>query len=247
MLLGCTRNMPPNSLFDSAGYHVSDGKVYHLNAFPGRAFELSDADAAGFRALDSTYGGDKSTVFVNGHPHPDAAAASFELLNRPNFAEDSHVVYWSDGSVLSEDPAHFAIVSNADNYLFTRDGRTIHVNGNPIADADPPTFQVCTVLTPAMTDTSSISTSRSAGAELSPFRPLDGPYASDSARVYWMGKTIDGADPLTFRVLNADVECSADDGRAYYRQAVIADADPRTFPSDRAVTNCSEASMSFGQ
>jgi hypothetical protein len=86
-----------------------------------------------------------------------------------------------------------------------------------------------------------------ADAELSCFRPLDGPYASDSARVYWMAMTIDGADPLTFRVLNADFECSADDERAYYRRTVIADADPRTFPPDRGATNCSETSISFGQ
>ena len=81
--------------------------------------------------------------------------------------------------------------------------------------------------------------------DLASFRPLDGPYASDSGHVYWMGKTIDGADPNTFRVLNADFECSADDRHAYYRRTVIANADPRTFPPDPAVTNCSETSISF--
>ena len=79
------------------------------------------------------------------------------------------------------------------------------------------------------------------------FRALDGPYASDSQRVYWMGKTIAGADPSTFRVLNADFECSADQVHAYYRQSVIADADPRSFPPGRAVTGCTETSVSFAQ
>ena len=79
------------------------------------------------------------------------------------------------------------------------------------------------------------------------FRPLDGPYASDSARVYWMGKTIDGADPGTFRVLNANFECSSDNRLAYYRQTVIADANPQAFPPDKAVTNCSETSISFAE
>ena len=60
-----------------------------------------------------------------------------------------------------------------------------------------------------------------------------------------MGKTIDGADPRTFRVLNAAY--SADGDRPYYRQAVIADADPRTFLLDRAVTDCSETATSFVQ
>jgi hypothetical protein len=62
-----------------------------------------------------------------------------------------------------------------------------------------------------------------------------------------LGQPIDGADPATFRVLNADFECSADDERAYHRQTVIAGADPRTFPPVRAVTNCSETSISFAQ
>ena len=37
---------------------------------------------------------------------------------------------------------------------------------------------------------------------------------------------IDGADPNTFRVLNADFDCTANARRAFYRQAVIAEADP---------------------
>jgi hypothetical protein len=92
-----------------AGYHVSDGKAYYLNAFPGKAFEMSDADAASFRALGSTYGRDKSKIFVNGHPLPDADAASFALLNRPNFAEDNRLVYQRD-RVISDDPAHFELL-----------------------------------------------------------------------------------------------------------------------------------------
>ena len=48
--------------------------------------------------------------------------------------------YWTDGGVLSDDPSHFAIVANNDHYQFTKDSRTVHVNGNPIAGADPRTF-----------------------------------------------------------------------------------------------------------
>ena len=80
---------------------------------------------------------------------------------------------------------------------------------------------------------------------LASFRSLDGPYASDSGHVYWMGKTIDGADPNTFRVLNADFEYSADDTHAYHRRTFIANADRRTFPPDPAVTNCAETSILF--
>ena len=60
-------------------------------------------------------------------------------------------------------------------------------------------------------------------------------------------QVIDGADQATFRVLNAAFECSADAKRAYYRQTVIAGADPQTFPPGRAVTNCTETTISFAQ
>jgi hypothetical protein len=53
--------------------------------------------------------------------------------------------------------------------------------------------------------------------------------------------------PATFRVLNANFECSADDERANYRQTLIAGAEPRTFPRDRVATNCSDTSISFAE
>ena len=74
-----------------------------------------------------------------------------------------------------------------------------------------------------------------------------GPYASDSARVYWMGKPIDGADPNTFRVLNAAFECTADAARAYYRNSVVAEAERSTFPPGRAVSHCDETSPTFAE
>lgn len=275
MLLACSRNGPPNSLFESAGYHVRDGKVYYLNAFPGKAFEIGGADAATFEALDATYARDHSHVYINGALLPDADAASFELLRRPGFAKDrehvyqrdrvlsddpvhfelldgelakdTRVVFWSDGSVLSEDPVHFAIISDADHHLYTRDGRAVHVNGNPIRDADPATFQVLQGAYARDNKRVSYFDQPIADADLSSFRPLDGPYASDFKRVYWMGKAIDDATPSTFRVLNADFECSADDRRAYYQQTAIDSADPRAFPPDKAVTSCSETSISFAE
>jgi DKNYY family len=240
----CSRNKPPNALFDGAGYHVRADNVYFLGGFPGRASEISGANAASFEAFDTTYARDKSRVYFDGRPLPDADAASFELRDRPGFfkdrqhvyqldrpisddpahfelldgdlAKDGASVYWSDGSVRSDDLAHFVIVSNQDHYLFTKDSRTVHANGNPIDGADPATFRV-----------------------------LQGAYVQDGQRVYYFTDPIDGADPNTFRVLNADFECSADQQHAYYRQTVIANADPRSFPPDRAVTRCDETSITF--
>jgi DKNYY family protein len=272
-LPGCTRDAPPSSLFSAGGYHVRGDKVYYLHAFPAEAFEIDGADPASFEAFDQTYARDKSTVYVDGAPLPDADAATFQLLDRPGFAKDAHhvyqrdrrvsddpahfelldgelfadstAVYWSDGDVLSDDPAHFAIISNADHYLFTKDTKTVHVNGNPINGADPATFHVVHGAYAQDDMRGFYFTDQIADADMASFHALEGPYAADNARVYWMGKPIMGADPSTFRVLNADFECSADADHAYYRNSVVAGANPSTFPVGRAVTRCDETSISF--
>jgi DKNYY family len=274
-LPACSRDKAPNSMFDAAGYHVRGDKVYYLNAFPGKAFEINSADPGSFKAFDTTYARDRSSVYYNGHAVSGADASSFEVLDRPGFAKDrDHVyqldrpisgdpahfelldgglskdgtaVYWTDGSVLSDDPAHFAVVSNNDHYVFTKDSRTVQANGNPIADADPATFRVLQGAYGQDDKHIFYFTGQIPDADAVTFRALEGPYAIDARHVYWMGKTIDGADPATFRVLNAAFECSADQQHAYYRQSVIANTDPRTFPPGRAVTNCDETSVSFAE
>lgn len=272
---GCSRAQEPNSLFDDAGYHIRDSTVFYLNPFPGKAFEVTGADAPTFEVFDRTYARDKEHVYINGHLLQGAQAVSFELLDRPGFSKDnrrvyqhdqpistdpdnfellgsdlskdSTNVYWSDGTVLSEDPENFAIVSDLNHYLFAKDGTTVYVNGNPIAGAAPATFRVL--------DGGYSRDDRRAfyfdapipGADVPSLRPLEGPYALDAQRVYWMGKAIEGADPATFDVLNANFECAADGARAYYRDDVIVDSDPTTFPPEPVVTGCSASTISFGE
>jgi hypothetical protein len=271
----CGRNSAPNSLFDAAGYHVKGDTVYYLNAFPGKAFEIAGVDASSFEAFDATYARDRSNVYLDGYVLSGADAATFQPLDRSGFAKDAHhvylrdvpissdpahfdllegqlakdgaAVYWPDGSVLSDDPAHFVIISNVDHYLFTKDGATVHVNGTPIGEADPVTFRV---LDGAYgTDGRGVFyfTDRTPEADVASFRPLEGSYARDAQRVYWMGKVIDGADPATFRVLNASFECSADAEHAYYQQTIIAGAEPPSNPAGRTVTGCSDTSITFAE
>jgi DKNYY family len=70
--------------------------------------EVEGAVVASFEAFDGTYARDKSNVYFDGRPIPDADAASFELLDRPGFFKDRHRVYQLDRPI-SEDPAHFPI------------------------------------------------------------------------------------------------------------------------------------------
>ncbi|MDT5246085.1 MAG: hypothetical protein QOD36_3461, partial [Mycobacterium sp.] len=80
LLPACGRNKAPNSLFEAAGYHVRGDKVYYLSAFPGKAFEIA-ADAASFKAFDTTYAKDRSNAYFDGHPIPSADATSFDVLD----------------------------------------------------------------------------------------------------------------------------------------------------------------------
>ena len=190
---GCSDG-PPSSLFNQAGYYVRGDTVYYLDAFPGKAFEIEGADPATFEKLDDqTYAKDRSAVYIDGGVLAGADPATFQLLNEPNYGRDAvHIflrgrvltedpdhfvfvgsgltkdrvhVFWSDGRVLSDDPDHFEIVSHVDFYLFTRDSATVHVNGTPIAGADPATFTV-----------------------------LGGAYAEDRRALYYFTDRIAGAD-----------------------------------------------------
>ena len=272
VLAGCGTG-EPNSLFDVAGYHVRDGAVYYLNAFPGKAFAVDGADAGSFEVLDRSFARDRHAVYLDGRSLADADPATFRLLDRSGYAADAHrvylrdqvistdpehfelldgdlsrdgvAVYWPDGSVLSDDPEHFAVISNTNHYLFTRDSDRVHVNGNPVAGADPRTFRVIGGAYAVDGVRAFYFDGAVAGADALSLRHLEGAYAADGRAAYWMGQVIDGADPVTFRVLSAALECSADATRAYHRRDVIRGAAPGAFPPDRPVTGCSTERITF--
>lgn len=274
MLSSCSAR--PNSVIDDAGYHVRGDKVYYLSDFPGTAFQIPGADPASFHSYDSRFAGDRAAVYFQGRPVPGADPATFTLLPAlPGWAKDrSHVyhhdravssdpehfvviggglakdgaaVFWSDGSVVSQDPAHFSVIADDDHYLFTKDASAVEVNGTVIVDADPASFRV--LQGGYARDARSIFyfIDRVDDADPATFQTLTGSYARDARHVYWMGAPIPGADSASFRVLNANLECSADARHAYYQDTVVAGADPQTFPAQRAVTACSVSAITFAR
>jgi hypothetical protein len=263
----------PSSVFHSAGYYVRGESVYYLNAFPGDAVKISGADAKSFTILDTTYAKDKRGVYLDGSPLAEADPASFVLLARPDYAKDSgHVflrdrvlttdtahfgftgggltkdsahVYWSDGTVLSDDPGHFKVLSDADHYLYVEDSRTVYVNGNAIKGADPASFRVVRGAYATDADHVYYFDGSVADADAVTFKVLAEPYARDAAHAYWMGKVIPGADPSSFVVLNASFECTADAAHAFYENVQIEGFDPSTIPHGATVNNCSDTSLSY--
>jgi hypothetical protein len=140
----------------SRGYHVSSGKVYFVHGFPPERTEVSGADAGSFESLTGDYARDKNHVYYDGQVMTGDRArvwlegkpvsedpAGFELLDG-DMAKDSKAVYCGDGSVVSNDPTHFAIVlvNGGTIPVFTKDSRTVYYDGKPIAGADPATFQL---------------------------------------------------------------------------------------------------------
>ena len=108
VLSGCGHG-EPNSLFDAAGYHVRDGAVYYLNAFPGKAFVVDGAEADSFEVLDASFARDGGSVYLDGHRLDGADPATFELLDRPGYAKDARQVY-ARNRVISTDPGHFELL-----------------------------------------------------------------------------------------------------------------------------------------
>ncbi|MGZ8814565.1 MAG: DKNYY domain-containing protein, partial [Mycobacterium sp.] len=71
-------------------------------------------------------------------------------------------------------------ISNADYYLFTRDSRSVHVNGNPINGADPARFEVLNA---------------------------DFECTADARHAYYRNSVVAGADPSTFPPNRAVTRC----------------------------------------
>lgn len=265
------QDRPPSRLSDS-GYHLRRTKVFYHPGFGlSSPFEISGADRASFEILDHSYARDNSQVYLDGLPIPEADPATFELLESPfaldarhvyvnrdifsddpvhfeqvhgNIFRDSQHIYWST-SIVSDDPAHLSVLDRSGFYTFFKDLRTVFVNGNPIAGAEPDSF--------AVIDGAYSQDARHVfyfdemipDADVSTFEILESPYARDANSAFWMENVIADASPDTFKVLNADFECSADAQYAFYQDQMIQGYDPEEIPDDAQVIGCSSADVHF--
>lgn len=263
-------NQPPSSLSNNSGYYIRGSKVYYLAGFPSESFEIESANASTFKIIDTQYAFDDARVYFNGSSISDADPSTFEVLDSPfsrdakhvyvsgkiftddpasfeildeNISRDSQHIYWST-EIISDDPANLTILFSQDYYTYIKDSQTVFVNGNPIVVADADTFEVWSAgyghdanlvyyfdqVLPADPNT---------------FEIIEIPYSRDSETVFWMQNVISDADAQTFRVLNADFECSADSQTAFYQDKPIPNFDPNTIPANSQVTNCDANGIYF--
>jgi hypothetical protein len=103
---------------------VRGDKVYYLNAFPGKPFEIDDADTDAFQAVDTTH----SEV-------PDADPAAFESLDRPGFLRTC--TGWARPSTAPIRPS-FRVVNAA--FEWSAHAHRAYYRQTAIAGADPHSF-----------------------------------------------------------------------------------------------------------
>jgi hypothetical protein len=165
----------------------------------------------------------------------------------PNSLIDAAGYHVTDDTVyyLKAFPGKAFEISGADvasfqafDQTYARDESNVYLDGAVLSGADAATFQPLD--RPGLAKDAHHVYLRDVPISADPahFELLDGELGKD-------GAAIEGADPTSYRVLNADFECSADAEHAYYRQTVIAGAESRTFPPGRAVTGCAETSITF--
>jgi hypothetical protein len=267
------RNQPPSTVTNNSGYYIRGSKVYYLGGFPSTAFELEGADVRTFEILDDSqvYARDQGQVYFNGHVIPDADPATFELLDSPyskdsrhvyvsgeiftddpvtfeivsgNIMRDAQHIYWST-SIISDDPTNLVVLGGENYYTYLHDSTTVFVNGNPIPDADPASFEI--IMDGYSRDASHIFYFNEIlpEADSASFEVLESPFSRDVDSVFWMENVISGADPATFKVLNADFECSADANVAFYQDQAIPNFDPNSVHAGSQVTNCDSNGLYF--
>lgn len=264
---------PPSRLSDS-GYYVRGSKVFYHPGFGlAEPFEIPGVDAKSFVAIDSSYGRDKTHVYLDGVAIPGADPDSFEIFDNTftrdanhvylqgqvfsddavhfehvegNIYRDSQHIYWST-SIISDDPSHLVVLGNSGFYTFLKDSKTVYIQGSPIQDADPATFEP--IADAYSRDASHIFYFDQAIADVdsSTFEVIASPYSRDAAHVYFMESILPEADPATFVVLNVDFQCSADATHAYYQGESISNFDPASIPPGAVVTNCDASGIYFSQ
>lgn len=98
-------DQPPNRLEDS-GYYIRRTKVYYYPGFGlSEPFEIQGADKNSFIVVDESYAYDKSYVYFDGFPIPEADSKTFRVLNENYYCSaDANHAYQRDNIIPNFDP-----------------------------------------------------------------------------------------------------------------------------------------------
>ncbi|QIF01000.1 DKNYY domain-containing protein [Roseimicrobium sp. ORNL1] len=191
-----------------------------------RARVVPGADPATFEMFDDEYSRDAKFVY-RGEERICDDSANFEVLGG-NFVKNSKAVYrlYPKVEVQTTDVANFRKLAQSEYHSYFADTEHVYVNGIIVEGALPASFKVIKggfgrdekqafYFSEPMPD----------GTLMDSFEVLDGPYARDGRRVYFMGKIVEGADPVTFEVTDAKFQ-RAKDAKNRYQQDKSVPATP---------------------
>ena len=208
----------------SSGYVVENGNVYYViwNEGQGKVEKKLNADTKSFTALDRSkylWAKDKSSVFYKGRLVPNADPDSFTILNN-YYAKDKNNVFGGCKLIPDVDIKSFETLKNKwqDKELsfHAKDKNNGYLYFEYVLcstyvfkDIDHQTFEALAYL-----------------------------YARDSKNVFRFNKTLEKANPETFRLLHDAGNYTTDGVNVYYDGKLIPEADAKSFK----VTGYSSAS-----
>ena len=186
-------------------YFKSESQVYYygnkMKADPATFEIIEETNADPLARTNNLYAKDKNQVFLKGKPIPSADPKTFHLIGSGwRYAKDARHVFFEGKVIAGVDHTRFAKVQPVvENDQSYTDGNSLVYWGAVVGKVDGATVQ-------------SIGPS----------------YVKDRTQVFYLGKQILGADPVTFAVINAG-PFSRDKSQVYHGTTVLPQARPETF------------------
>jgi len=258
----------PTKVFFNAGF--GSGPALEVIGADPRSFEKLNR---GFP--ESSYGRDKNLVYYNGKVIKGADSKSFTRLRTYYSMDDRFVYYngtqlsrdpdhfvfiddmvqkdrkhvYRGGWIISDDPENFQFITAIDGFSYYRDHKGVLVNSTRLPGANPETFKALRYGyshdSSQVYQVDGMIAKVIEGAIPSGFAVFNTYYSHDTEHVFWKGKTLPGADPATFAILNTEVHCSRDARHAYHLDKMIPGLNPESFPAGKDCKYCTDKELVF--
>lgn len=209
------------------GYACTDSAVYYL-------FKKIKGDPQTFVVHATGYTEDANDVYWDQYPLHVCDKESFRILPRKphkknHWAKDKQYVYYmlhSRDSVIVRSPiADYDSFEEIDHY-YARDKEQVYYCDTIVENANPATFRYVGRLY-CQDDAHVFFKGKKVCDYTASFMELNNSCAKDSLHVYYREKTIEGADPVTFRLEKASYAC--DTSQVYFEGSIVEGANPSTF------------------
>jgi len=197
-----------------AGFARDDKNVFHYVATIGKPSIVRGAKVADFRVIKYDYATDGKAIFNGLSRAKKADPDTFEVLS-PHFARDAARVYYVDERVPGAERESFRVIAG----MLAADRDHVFYGTEVVDGADPVSLVVVGPDDYFSKDGQNIYAhgERFDAADASSFVHVGGCYYRDRARVFYLDRVLEGADPETFEALPKGM---AQDHESVYRGPV---------------------------